>query len=107
MVRTTYTVNITKPMVEAVIAFVGGNNFKINAIKEMRVRYGLGLREAKELVDEVIVPLPPIVDYIQTLQVTRIVRARTVDEAEDVAMPSKYEWEQLRPYAYTMGAMLR
>lgn len=79
-IRRIFNVTITLPMIQRVVNSVGGDNYKINAIKEMKERYGMGLREAKQLVELVI---RKQYVYTQVIEVTRTVTAYTEDEAWD------------------------
>lgn len=75
-------------MVEAVVNHVGYNN-KVDAIKEMSLRYGLELKEAKKLVETVILTER---EYKRTITIVKVltdyVQALSVEEAKDRKIPS-------------------
>ena len=91
MVQTQFMINITEPMISAVIKDVGstgsenGNN-KISAIKELRTRYGIGLREAKDLIETVMVPKQ---EYRRVTEVVDYVMAYSADEAWDMPLATQ------------------
>ena len=91
MVQTQFMINITEPMISAVIKDVGstgsenGNN-KISAIKELRTRYGIGLREAKELIETVMIPKQ---EYRRVTEVVDYVMAYSADEAWDMPLATQ------------------
>ena len=82
MPQSTFQVTITKEMIENAITAVGGDSFKLHAIKEMRIRYGIGLREAKDLVETVI---PKKREYRRTIIVTRTYEDYTMATSEEEA----------------------
>ena len=93
MVQTQFMINITEPMIESAIAAVGGrtpagvdSNYKIAAIKELRTRYGIGLREAKELVETVMVPKQ---EFRRVTEVDDYVMAYSADEAWDMPLSTQ------------------
>mgnify|MGYP000190675878 CR=1 FL=1 len=61
---------ISERMIYAAIEAVGGTEYKISAIKEMRVRYDIGLREAKDLVETIIIPMNRYQRTIQSIHYT-------------------------------------
>tara|TARA_R110002110_G_scaffold5505_3_gene28417 strand:- start:1232 stop:1711 length:480 start_codon:yes stop_codon:yes gene_type:complete len=92
MVQTQFMINITEPMISAVINDVGGfpgennGNNKISAIKELRTRYGIGLREAKELIETVMIPKQ---EYRRVTEVVDYVMAYSADEAWDMPLTTQ------------------
>ena len=89
MVQTQFMINITEPMISAVIKDVGGENNgnnKISAIKELRTRYGIGLRESKELVETVMIPKQ---EYRRVTEVVDYVMAYSADEAWDMPLTTQ------------------
>ena len=93
MVQTQFTITITEPMISAAIKDVGGfpgdnnGNNKISAIKEVRTRYGIGLREAKELVETIIIPKK---EFRRVVEIVDYVFAYTSDEVWNLPLPDSY-----------------
>ena len=87
MVQTQFTINISPQMISEAIEFAGGTEYKLSAIKELRTRYGIGLREAKELVETIIIPKK---EFRRVVEIVDYVFAHTSDEVWNLPLPYSY-----------------
>jgi hypothetical protein len=88
--RTQFTVTITNGMIQSCIdaTTINGLSQKLHAIKELRTRYGVGLREAKELVEMIICPPKRYRRTIQTVSIHHdFVDATSSDHAWNKPIP--------------------